>query len=397
MIGDTSYQIVFIWLVLSISGSAAVLAAVLVVAAVPRGALMLVGGAVTDQFSPRTVMLASHLARGSLVTVLTATAIAGQLQIWQFYLIGALFGIADAFFWPASGAILTTLVDASDLPRANAMLSVAEQISLFVGPVLGALLLTTAGSSVALGFNAVTFFVAATALLAAPKGAAATSADAGLEAGPEAGPPRYSVAQLLGQIRGGLNYAGRNAELRMVLLFVSAATLSYSGLFAVGLPALAREHPHGAIALGVMVSASGLGQLVGAVAAGVTGLFRQWGLVIITMAVLEGAGFALLGLRPNYLLAAAILAVLGAGAAYSTDVALPTYLQTRTPRELLGRVNSVIELPRVTLEPVSIALMGALAAVGVRWVFVFAAVPMFAVAIAFTGSRSGRRLDAAAS
>jgi MFS family permease len=393
MIGDTSYQIVFIWLVLSISGSAAVLAAVLVVAAVPRGALMLVGGAVTDQFSPRTVMLASHLARGSLVTVLTATAIAGQLQIWQFYLIGALFGIADAFFWPASGAILTTLVDASDLPRANAMLSVAEQISLFAGPVLGALLLTTAGSSVALGFNAVTFFVAATALLAAPKGAAATSADAGLEAGP----PRYSVAQLLGQIRGGLNHAGRNAELRMVLLFVSAATLSYSGLFAVGLPALAREHPHGAIALGVMVSASGLGQLVGAVAAGVTGLFRQWGLVIITMAVLEGAGFALLGLRPNYLLAAAILAVLGAGAAYSTDVALPTYLQTRTPRELLGRVNSVIELPRVTLEPVSIALMGALAAVGVRWVFVFAAVPMFAVAIAFTGSRSGRRLDAAAS
>ena len=52
MVGDASYQIVLVWLVLSISHSPAVLAAVLVTGAIPRGLLLLVGGAVSDRFSP---------------------------------------------------------------------------------------------------------------------------------------------------------------------------------------------------------------------------------------------------------------------------------------------------------------------------------------------------------
>ena len=38
--------------------------------AIPRGVLLLVGGAITDRLSPRAVMLASHLGRGVLVAIL---------------------------------------------------------------------------------------------------------------------------------------------------------------------------------------------------------------------------------------------------------------------------------------------------------------------------------------
>lgn len=60
MVGDASHQIVFVWLVLSISHSPAVLAAVLVATSVTRAALLLLGGAVSDQVSARTVMFYSH-------------------------------------------------------------------------------------------------------------------------------------------------------------------------------------------------------------------------------------------------------------------------------------------------------------------------------------------------
>jgi hypothetical protein len=177
-----------------------------------------------------------------------------------------------------------------------------------------------------------------------------------------------------------------------VLLLISAATLSYSGLFAVGLPALADTFPQGALALGLLLSAWGLGQLLGTVGAAVTGLPARWGILIIGVTLCEGAAFAGLGFLPNPWAAAALLVVLGIGVAYSTDVALPTFVQTRTPGELLGRVNSILNAPRVVLEPLSLALMGVVVAIDVRWGFAMAAVPMLAVGLTLLASRNARQL-----
>ncbi len=381
MVGDASYQIVFVWLVLSISRSPAVLAAVVVGTSVPRAVLLLLGGAVTDRVSARTVMLSSHLVRGVALAILTALALTSGLRVWELASIGVLFGVADAFFGPASGSILPSLVEESDLPRANALAGVSEQAASFIGPVLGGALLAATSSSVALALNAVTFFLAALTILTAPR----------TDRSPA---HRTSVAALLSEMRGGISYATRNVEVRVVVLLVSAATLSYSGLFAVGLPSLARGTSNGSLALGVMVSAWGLGQLIGAIGASITGLPRRWGLLIVAMTLAEGSCFAVLGFVPHYLLAAALLGALGIGVAYSTDVALPTFIQTRTPRSLLGRVNSVIALPRYALEPVSVAAMGALALLGVRWTFTTAAIPMLIAGIVLASSRTARHLSA---
>ena len=61
MLGDYAYQVAFAWLVLSVTGSAVTLAAVMICNVVPNGLLILAGGAVTDRWSPRHVMFCSHL------------------------------------------------------------------------------------------------------------------------------------------------------------------------------------------------------------------------------------------------------------------------------------------------------------------------------------------------
>ena len=247
MLGDFSYEVVFVWLVLHVTGSVRTLTAVLVVQAVPFAVLLLLGGAVADRLSPRMVMLAAHLGRAVIMAAIAALVALGSVRTWELFALAAVFGVADAFFWPASDSILPSLLPAALLERGNAAVGFGEQGTRLLGPLLGGLLIRGVGLPAAIGFNAATYLLAALTITAAP-------------------PPRgrresRPLAAIGGEIAEGLRYARRDGEFRIVFLLVAAATLSYSGLFAVGLPALSRSFPDGPFALGLLLSAWGLGQL----------------------------------------------------------------------------------------------------------------------------------------
>jgi hypothetical protein len=368
MVGDGAFGVALAWLVLHETGSVAALASVMLAGAIPRGLLMLFGGATTDRLSPRTVMLWSHVVRGVAVATVGALAWAGSVQLWQLYALAVVTGVAAAFFGPASESVLPFLLPAEHLPRGNALQGAAEQGAMIGGPLLGGLLTAWLGPAAAIGLNALTFFVAALTVRAAPRGEATHQ-------------QAMSVSGVLEEVGEGLRLARGSHEVRIVLLIVSASALSYSGVFAVGLPALARSFSTNALALGTLIAAWGVGQLLGTISAAITGLPRRWGLLIIGMTVVEAAAFALLGISPNVLSASTILVVVGFGVAYSSDVALPTFIQTRTPRQFLGRVSSLIGLPRVVLEPISIALLALVLSRSVTWGFAAAAIPMLAVGL----------------
>lgn len=381
MVGDAAFGIALAWLVLQETGSVGALASVLLAQAIPRGLLMLFGGALTDRLSPRRVMFWSHLVRGAAVATVGTIAWVSSVQMWQLYALAVVTGVAAAFFGPASESVLPFLLPAEHLPRGNALQGAVEQAAMIGGPLLGGLLTAWLGPSVAIVLNAITFFIAAMTVRAAPRREVVQQ-------------EATSVLAVFKEIGEGLSVARRSHEVRIVLLIVSASALSYSGLFAVGLPALARSFSSNAVALGALISAWGIGQLLGTISAAITGLPRRWGLLIIGMTVIEATAFALLGVSPNVLTAAAILVVVGFGVAYSSDVALPTFIQTRTPRQFLGRISSLIGLPRVALEPISIALLGALLTQSVAWGFAVAAIPMLLVGMRLVLDPQARNLRA---
>ncbi|MFC7625344.1 MFS transporter [Microlunatus sp. GCM10028923] len=379
MIGDAAFAVALAWLVLQETGSVVALASILLVQAIPGGLLMLFGGAITDRVSPRTVMVWSHVVRGLAVGTVAVLAGTGNLQLWQLYVLAVVIGVAGAFFGPASESVLPFLLPAEQLPRGNALQGAVEQSVMIIGPLLGGLLTAWLGPAVAIGLNALTFLVAAMTARAAP----------GREAAPR---EPISAAVVIKEIGEGLRLARRSHEVRIVLLIVGASALSYSGLFAVGLPALAQSFSASAVALGTLISAWGVAQLLGTISAAITGLPRRWGLLIIGMTLVEATAFALLGVSPNIFVASAILVVVGFGVAYSSDVALPTFIQTRTPREFLGRISSLIGLPRVIFGPVSIALLGGVLTHSIGWGFAIAAIPMLLVGIRLVLDPAARKL-----
>jgi hypothetical protein len=367
--------------VLTISHSAATLAEVMVCNAACSGVLILVGGAVTDRWSPRRVMICSHLGKGVLVSLLCVLASAHAVHIWACFAIAAAFGIADSFFWPASGSILPSLVTAEELPRANALVSVGEQTALFIGPVIGGLVVSAFSPAPVFALDGVTFFAAAWAVTLAPR----TTSGAGCT-------EQWSVRALAASVRAGLAYVRGKSDIRSILILITASTLAYSGLFAVGLPAFAHALGRGALPLGILVASWGAGQLAGAVSATVTGLPSRWGLLIVGMSVCEGLSFLVIGWTSSLPIACALFVVLGFGVAYASDVAIPTWIQVSTAAPILGRVTSIMNLPRVLLPPVSMAVIGALAVVSVRLPFFFAAASMLAAGAALTITGATRQL-----
>src|SRR5215207_2141505 len=76
LLGDQFYMIALPWLVLSLTGNALAVGTVMAIAGIPRALFMLVGGALTDRFTPRKLMINSNLARmvlTGLLAVLVAT------------------------------------------------------------------------------------------------------------------------------------------------------------------------------------------------------------------------------------------------------------------------------------------------------------------------------------
>ncbi|WP_035697201.1 MFS transporter, partial [Glycomyces tenuis] len=362
------------------TGSVAALTGVMLAQAVPRGMLLLLGGSVTDRFTPRAVMLVCHVSRAAAMAVTAVAVMTGGWNLWLLYALSALVGVAGAFFTPAAESVLPQLLRTVDYARGNAIQSLMEQLSFLVGPLIGGALATAYGAGTAIMVNAVTFGIAAMTCLAVPR--TATGGD-----GSDA---PVGVARHLLE---GLKHAWTGYNVRLVLLVVSAATLSYSGLFAIGLPTLAQSLGSSALGLSILVSSWGAGQLIGTVAAAITGLPARWGVLIISMTLVEGVVFILLGQATSVWWAAALLVPLGIGVAYSSDVALPTFIQTTTPPHLLARISSILALPRAVFEPLSIVLLGLVLERSVAWGFAAAALPVLLVGVILAFDRRARGLS----
>ncbi|HKF76998.1 MAG TPA: MFS transporter [Candidatus Dormibacteraeota bacterium] len=374
LLGDGAQGVALAWLTLALTGSPLALGSVLLAGALPRAAVVLVGGAVSDRVSPRALLFASNVARALVAAVLAGLAATGSVRVWELYAGSFAFGLCDAFFVPAAGAVVPQLVAVDrDLTAANALLGVSEQGTMLVGPALGGVVVAAVGPGGAFGLNALSFLLAGAGLLPAPiRRTARTEAAEGVWAG----------------IGAGLAYAWSRVDLRVLLMLISVESLTYNGVFGVGLPALARSLAQGPVALGLLYSSWGCGQLAGAVSAGLTGLPRRWGLLVIAMTAGAGLAFAMLGLLPALGPDAAVLAALGFGVAYSSDVALPTWVQRSTSPQLLGRVNGMIELPRSALAPVSVVAFGALAGTSLAAAFVACGAVQLLAAAAAARSRT---------
>ncbi|MEO8246016.1 MAG: MFS transporter [Chloroflexota bacterium] len=373
MLGDQFHFVALAWLTLQLTGSGLALGGVLTVAAVPRAIFMLLGGALSDRLSPRTLMFASNGLRAVVVGIVAALVLSGRAELWQLYILAAVFGVVDAFFYPAMNTMLPMLVGDRQLPPANALVQGTQQLTGLIGPAVAGVVIAAFSTGPAFAFDAISFAIAATALLLIRGGRrAAPAADGGV----------------LRSIGPGLRYAWSDPAVRSLVLLTAAVNFAITGPTTVGVPVLVDTRlGGGSAAFGIILAGFGAGALVGAIAAGAISRLPRLGLVTLLSAVGIGIGLGMLGSAPNVPVAAAITVFIGLLIGF-INVRVIAWLQARTPEALRGRVMSLVMLGSVGLGPISLALAGVVADLGAV-PLLFGIAGAIVIATALVGIASG--------
>jgi MFS family permease len=384
LLGDQFYLIALPWLVLSLTGNALAVGTVFAVAGIPRALFMLIGGALTDRFTPRKLMIGSNLVRMILTGLLAGLVMTNLIQIWMLYVLALFFGLADAFFFPAQTSMVPQLVDKEQLQKGNAIIQGTAHLSLFVGPVLAGAAISlldrgathsTLGIGLAFALDSLSFLASIT-MLSLMRIERVNARHEKVEDG------------VLASIREGLLYVWNDATLKLVFAITMGLNLLINGPFAVGIPVVARTRfPEGAAAFGLIMSVFGGGALLGTLLAGALPKpsNKRLGTLSLSLLSLMGIGLAVIGVAPTMYIAAIAALVMGTANGYA-NIMMITWLQQKVAPEMTGRIMSLVMFAAIGLNPVSTALAGALLGLNTVVLLVCAGMLMtvFALAAAFS-------------
>lgn len=288
----------------------------------PSLLLVLVTGTVSDRFGRKLIMALSAALECACALMLLGVTIMGLSGPGPIFAILAVFGVARAFFGPASASLVANLVPPKDFANAVAWNSSAWQTATIVGPVAGGLLYGLSPEA-AYGTAGAFMLAAALLILSLPR---TTQAAAGEKVG-------------LDTIFAGFRYIwGQKVVLGAISLDLFAVLLS--GAVAL-LPVYARDILDlGPLGLGLLRAAPGLGAIAVAVWLAGHPLRNHAGRIMFVFVALFGVSTVIFGLSTITWLSILALAMLGATDMISVYVR-ETLIQLWTPDEVRGRVNAV--------------------------------------------------------
>src|SRR5690349_2142122 len=116
LLGDGFFYVALAWQVYDISNLPTALSLVGVAWTLPMVVLLLVGGAMSDRYDRRRLMIGADVLRGVAIGTMAVLSIAGVLELWHVAALIVFVGMGDAFFNPASTAIVPDLVADAHLP-----------------------------------------------------------------------------------------------------------------------------------------------------------------------------------------------------------------------------------------------------------------------------------------
>ncbi len=375
ILGDQFAFIATPWLVLKLTGDPLALGIVLALEGIPRAVFLLLGGAITDRMSPRIIMLLSDIVRLVLTALMAIVVFTGTVQIWMLYAFGLAFGLVSGFAIPAGNSIVPMLVEEQDLQAGNSLMMGTSQLMGFVGPTIAGILIgrfsqSPLGIGLAFAIDALSFAVSAVTLWIMRGGGKRKLANASAQ-----------NESVWSSILAGMKYLWNDHALRVLFLVMTAVNFLFVGPLLVGIPVLANQRlPEGAVAFGLLMSGYAGGNLSGYLLAGSlrrpTGKTMQF--LLIGLLGAFGLALASFGFIRSTWVDFSLMLLLGIGNGYIA-ITIFTWMQTRTPREMLGRMMSMIMLASTGLVPISQALSGGLSKWSLTSLFVGGGAAILAV------------------
>ncbi|MBN9272871.1 MAG: MFS transporter, partial [Mesorhizobium sp.] len=274
------------------------------------------------RFGRRLIMALAILVEAACALALLVLSLRHAGGPLPIFAVLALFGMARAFFGPASASLFANLVPPEDFANAIAWNSSAWQTATILGPVAGGLLYGLS-AEVAYGTAAVLMLLAGILVFTIPR------------------PEQRSATEkpTMQTLFAGFGYIwSEKVVLGAISLDLFAVLLSGASAL---LPVYARDILDlGPWGLGLLRSAPGVGAICVAIWLAGHPLRDHAGRIMLTFVALFGACTALFGLSTVTWLSIVALALLGATDMFSVYIR-ETLIQLWTPDHVRGRVNAV--------------------------------------------------------
>ncbi len=295
----------------------------------------LVAGAWVDRLRRRRLLIAADVARAVLLASIPLAYVGGALRIEQLYVVMFVEAGLGVLFDAAYPAYVPSLIGLERVVEGNSKLATSSSLAEIGGPGIAGALVQAVSAPFAILVDAVSFAVSAIslALIRAPE---------------RPRPVREVATPIRAEIVEGLQLVRRHRVLfpiaaRSIIAHVAGSF--YGVLYTIY---LIQELHLSPLLLGLVVSAGGVGSLLGSlVAARVIGRFGL-GPTLIASATLASVIGVLTPLAQGPLLVATLMVfipqLVGDGIQTIEGVAEISLIQGLSPDRILGRVNATLEV-----------------------------------------------------
>lgn len=319
------------YLVYELSGSAVQLGLVSAARALPLILFSLIGGAVADRMDRKRLLIVTQTLSAVQAALLALFTLSGAITVGHLYLFTFGISAVNAFYGPARQAILPAIVPRSHMVSAVTHANVVRIGATFIGPSVAGALLTFTDAGVSFAVTAALFCAGAPLLLLLA-----------IKADPVRDGPRPNSFHM---IREGVRFVSLAPETITLLLLDFIAT--FFGAYRQLMPIFAKDILNvGPDGLGLLLSASGLGSLLGSGIVVWMGDVQRRGRIVLLSTALYAAGLFAFGASPalgGFTAALALSALLGCADAVAGTFRSAIII-IRTPDELQGRVQSVAQM-----------------------------------------------------
>jgi MFS family permease len=352
LIGTWMQNVAQSWLVYRLTGSSLLLGVVGFAGQIPVFLLAPIGGMAADRWNRHRIIVGTQVTSMILACILAILTLLHIVTVWEIVVLAALLGAVNAFDIPARQSFLIDMVGRDDLMNAIALNSSMFNGARVIGPAIAGLLVAWIGEGWCFFANAVSYIAVIIGLLLMKLGPMRTVS---------------KQATPIEHIAEGFRFVHRTAPIMAIMLLIGLVSL-VAVPYSVLMPIFADRVLHGgARALGILMGASGVGALLGALTLamrrGVHGLGR-W---IAFSAIAFGVSLVLFSFSRSFLLSVILLVPVG----YAVMLQMSssnTLIQAMVPDELRGRAMAVYTMMFMGMAPMGALFAGVLAdSIGAPW------------------------------
>ncbi len=311
--------------------------------------VILFAGVFIDRYNRKMMMLIYDFMGLTTVAILLVLQTTGQLTIWHLYFAAILQGIGFAFQAPSYSAAITTMVPRKQFVRANGFMSLLDYAPSVLGPLMAAFMVGNIGLSGVLALNLLSFIVSIGALLFVE-----------IPDMPHTAEGELSHSKFLREVFFGVRYIFQRPGLlgiQLIFLFgnlFSGIALSLTSLYTMVF-----------LRTGGNPEAANILQSVGAAASVIIGIIltsygrikRPIRVILIGWVLSSFFGMGLLGIG-QVMVVWLIAIVVDSSFEPVVNVSIDTFLQTKVPPDLQGRVFSASDFLAQILVPITPLLAG---------------------------------------